>query len=163
MSLKEKSHKESIQNGHKTADYIKSRLKKNNWSAIDLARNSKLSQGEISKILKGTRIGLSAKSFYYLYTAFKDSCSKATKEVYPELDFKLNKYIPKTRNNFGKLMLKFEESKNSLEEISIKTGIEKTRMTKLYYGKGSLEAFELLLIEKAVGKKQGELFELLYA
>lgn len=158
MPIKDKPHRESIQNGHKTADYIITRLRKNNWSASDLARNSKLSQGEISKILKGTRKGLSAKSFYYLYTAFKDSCTKATKEVYPEFDFKLNKYVPKTRNDFGKLMLKFEESKNSLEEISIKTGIEKTRMTELYHGKGALEAFELLLIEKAIGKKQGELF-----
>lgn len=72
-------------------------------------------------------------------------------------DFKL-----KERNAFGKFILKFETCVNSIEEISVKIGIDDNRLNDLYFRRGSLEAYELFLIEKAVGKKQGELFEEFY-
>src|SRR5690606_1754133 len=122
----------------------------------------KVSHGEISKILHKERLGLKADVFYKIYTGFGESCTKATKEVYPDLNLKLNKYTPETRNTFRKFIQQFEESKNSIEEIAAKTGITETRLRNLYFGKGSPEAFELLLIEKALGLKQGELFERLY-
>lgn len=162
MLEKDKRFGNSINPEHKIVDYINTQFKKLGWNAVDLARNSNLSQGEVSKILTGVRKGLSAKSFYFIYTAFDDTCAKATKTVYPALDLKLNKYKPKERNAFGKFMQQFETSKNSIEEISAKTGIDENRLKDLYYRRGALEAHELLLIEKAVGKKQGELFEEVY-
>ncbi|MNY50476.1 hypothetical protein D3C86_1859810 [compost metagenome] len=59
-------------------------------------------------------------------------------------------------------MYQFEESKNSIEQIALKTGIDENRLKDLYFRKASIEAYELILIEKAVDKKQGEFFELLY-
>jgi hypothetical protein len=59
-------------------------------------------------------------------------------------------------------MHQFEESKNSLEEIASKTGIDDNRLNDLFFRKASIEAFELILIEKAIGKNQGDLFEMLY-
>lgn len=73
-----------------------------------------------------------------------------------------NNYKLKERNAFGTFILKFEASVNSIEEISVKKGIDENRLKDLYFRRGPLEAYELLLIEKAVGKKQGELFDLRY-
>jgi hypothetical protein len=56
-------------------------------------------------------------------------------------------------------MKQYEESVNSIEEIAAKTGIDENRLKDLYFRKAALEAYELLLIEKAIGKKQGELFK----
>lgn len=128
------------------------------WSDKILVEKSRVSKGQISKLKAGQVERLTAEVFYKIYSAFGDSCAKASKVVYPDLDLKLNKYKPKERNNFGKFMQQFETSKNSIEEISAKTGIDENRLKDLYYRRGALEAHELLLIEKAVGKKQGELF-----
>lgn len=163
MLLRDTNTNKIIEPNHLIVDYINSRFKSLKWTIKDLANNSTVSQGEISKILKGTRKGLKAKTLYSLYTAFGDTCAKATKAVYPDLNLKLDKYKPKTRTPFGEVMLQFEESKNSIEEISIKTGIDENRLKDLYFRKAALEAYELLLIEKAVGKKQGELFEEFYS
>src|SRR5690606_31531177 len=108
------------------------------------------------------RKGLSAKSFYFLYTAFGDSCTEATKIVYPNLNLKLNEYQPKKRNLFGSFMEQFETMVNSIEELSVKTGISENRLKDLYFRKAALEAYEFLLIEKAIGKEPGELFENFY-
>src|SRR5690606_39914961 len=103
------------------------------WSPTYFAKKIKVSQGEISKILNKERQGLKADVFYKIYTGFGESCTKATKEVYPDLNLKLNKYTPETRNTFGKFIQQFEESKNSIEEIAAKTGITETRLRNLYF------------------------------
>lgn len=147
---------------HNLKKYINDNLVLKKWEAIDLAKASQVNPSDISKYRRGTVQKLKADVFYKIYTGFGDSCSRATKMVYPHLNLRLNKYTPETRNTFGKFIQQFEESKNSIEEIAAKTGISETRLRNLYFGKGSPEAFELLLIEKALGLKQGELFERLY-
>ena len=104
----------------------------------------------------------SIQTFYLIVKAFNDSINNATRIVFLNQKFDLNKWIPKERNEFGKIMSKYENIVNSLEEISAKTGINKIRLSELYYRKGALDAYELLFIEKAIGKKPGELFEELY-
>ena len=59
-------------------------------------------------------------------------------------------------------MKQYESSNNTIEEIAAKTGIQEVRLFELYFRKGGLQAHELLLIEKAIDKKPGELFEELY-
>lgn len=147
---------------HQIDTYIKSSLSKSIWIDKDLVENTGLSKGQVSKLKNGSVERLTAEVFYRIYTAFGDTCTKATKIVYPNLDLKPNKYKPKERNSFGKFMFQFETSVNSIEEISVKTGIDENRLKDLYFRRGSLEAYELLLIEKAVGEKQGELFEGFY-
>jgi len=53
-------------------------------------------------------------------------------------------------------------NKNSLKEILQKIKISENRLKDLYFRIAAPEAHELLLIEKAIGKKQGELFEAIY-
>lgn len=144
---------------HHIGLYIEQSLKAKKLEAKDLASISGLSNSDISKYRSGTVAKLKAEIFYKIYKAFGDSCSKATKVVYPDLNLKLDKYVPKARNEFGHFMSQFETIKNSTEQIAIKTGIDENRLKDLYYRKAALEAYELLLIEKAVEKKQGELFE----
>lgn len=159
MTVNDRSNRKNNQYDHKVIDYLNRQLEEKKWTPADLVRKSMLSQGEISKILSGDRKGLSAKSFYFLYTAFGDSCIKATKIVYPNLTLKLNEYQPKKRNLFGEFMEQFENVENTIEELSVKTGISENRLKDLYFRKAALEAFELLLIERAIGKEPGELFE----
>lgn len=147
---------------HHIDTYIKSSLSKSIWIDKDLVENIGLSKGQVSKLKNGSVERLTAEVFYRIYTAFGDTCTSAVKVVYPDLNLKLNKYKPKERNTFGKFIQQLETSVNSLEEISVKTGIDENRLKDLYFRRGSLEAYELLLIEKAVGKKQGELFEGFY-
>jgi Helix-turn-helix. len=144
---------------HKIDNYIKEKIQKLGWEDKNLVEKTGLSKGQISKLKNGHVERLTAEVFYKIYKAFGDFCPKATKVVYPDLDLKLKKYSPKARNDFGSFMDQFETIINSIEEIAIKTGIEENRLKDLYYRKAALEAYELLLIEKAVGKKQGELFE----
>ena len=149
---------------HKIDKYIVKRLAELNWQDKELVEKSGISKGQISKLRNGTVEKLSAKSFYLLITAFGDSFSRAIPMIYPNLkNNKLKIFQPKRRNTFGSLMRKYEISENSIEEISAKTGITEIRLSELYFRQGALEAYELILIEKAVGKKSGELFEQLYA
>lgn len=154
--------KKSVEIKTMIVEYVIYRLDSLNWTIKDLSNQSKISQGELSKILNRTRKGLKAKTFYNIYSAFGDSCSIATNFVFPNLDLKLKIYRPKKRNEFGTFMQRYETSINTIEEISIKTGINENRTKDLYFRKGSLEAYELILIEKAVGKKKGELFSELF-
>ncbi len=148
--------------GHKINQYILERLEDLNWFDKTLVEKSGISKGQISKLKKGVVERLTAETFYKIYTAFGDACSKASNKVYPTLNLKLMKYSAPKRSDFGQFMLQFEESKNSPEEIAARTGIDDDRIKEIYFRRGALEAYELLLIEKAVGKKQGELFEGFY-
>lgn len=147
---------------HKINKYIIDKLEELDWKDKELTKRSKISQGQISKLKKGLVKRLSAQTFYLITKLFNDTVSNSAKIVYPNQKFILKKWIPKERNAFGNLMRGHEISKNSLEEISSKTGIKEARLHDLYFRKGALDAYELILIEKALGKKAGELFELLY-
>jgi len=143
-------------------NYINEKLQEKKWEALDLANYTGIAPSDISKYRKGTVKKLKADVFYKLYKAFGDPCYEASKIVYPELTLKPNKFIRQQRTPFGEFMYQFEESKNSIEHISLKTGIDENRLKDLYFRKASIEAYELILIEKAIGKNQGELFEMLY-
>lgn len=148
---------------HQIDKYIIKRLKDLNWQDKELAEKSTISKGQISKLKNGSIEKLSAETFYLLVKAFGDKFTNAITVVYPHLkNNKLKLYKPKDRNNFGALMRKYETSNNTIEEIAAKTGIQEVRLFELYFRKGGLQAHELLLIEKSVGKEAGELFEELY-
>lgn len=160
--LKRNRHGEIVEPVHQIGAYITARLTELGWPDKELVAQTGISKGHISKLKNRTGEKLTARAFYSIYQAFGDSCTKAAMLVYPDLDLKLDKYKPKGRNEFGAFMLQFEKSENSVEEIAAKTGLDENRIKDLYFRRGSLEAYELLLIEKAVGKKSGELFEGFY-
>ena len=148
---------------HKIDRYIIKRLADLEWQDKELVEKSALSKGQVSKLKNGSVEKLSAKTFYLIITAFGDNFSIAIPIVYPILkNINLKIFHPKRRNTFGSLMRKYEISENSIEELSAKTGIDEVRLSELYFRQGALEAYELILIEKAIVKKPGELFEQLY-
>ena len=147
---------------HKIDIYIKNKLQELNLKDNQLADLSGISPSQISKFKNRQVSKLSAQAFYSIVTAFNDTLENAIKIVYDVNKIKLNQYIKKDRNAFGTLMLQFENSKNSIQEISKKTDIKETRLNELYYRNGALEAYELILIEKAIGIRTGELFKKLF-
>ncbi|ROI10076.1 transcriptional regulator [Chryseobacterium sp. H3056] len=148
---------------HKIDKYIVKRLNEFGWQDTDLVIKSTISKGQISKLKNGSIEKLSAETFYLLVKAFGDEFTTAQNIVYPHLkNNKLKQYKPKDRNVFGLLMRQYENSNNTIEEIAAKTGIQEVRLFELYFRKGGLQAHELLLIEEAIGKKPGDLFEELY-
>jgi len=148
---------------HQIDKYILKRLDELDWQDKELAEKSTISKGQISKLKNGSIEKLSAETFYLVVEAFGDKFLSAISLIYPRLkDHKLKKYQPKDRNVFGVLMSKYETTVNSIDEISAKTGIPEVRLHELYFRKGGLQAHELILIEKAIDKEAGELFEELY-
>lgn len=147
---------------HNIAKYIVKRLDELKWQDKLLAEKTNISKGQISKLKNEPPDKLSAQTFYSIVKGFDDDIKMATKIVYPNLKIKTIVYNPEKRNKFGNFMLQFESNKNLIEEIAYKTGIEENRLKELYYRKGSLEAYELILIENAIGKRSGELFEKFY-
>lgn len=147
---------------HNIDKYISDKIFELKWQDKQLSEISGLSKGQVSKLKNGSVTKLSAQTFYLVVKAFNDSINNATKIVFLNQKFDLNKWIPKERNEFGKIMSKYENITNSLEEISAKTGINEIRLSELYYRNGALDAYELIIIEKAIGKKPGELFEEFY-
>jgi len=148
---------------HHIDKYILGKLKALNWPDKVLAERSTLSKGQISKLKNGSVDKLSAIAFYLIVKAFEDKFSVAIKIIFPDLrKIKLKRYKPRERNTFGLLMSEYERSDNTIEEIAAKTGITEVRLFELYFRNGSLQAYELILIEQAIGKKPGELFEELY-
>jgi len=160
--MEEINDNKDLQTENSIIKYIDNRLISLSWTLSKLSKQSSISQGEISKIQSGRRKRLKAEVFFKIYKAFGDTCEAATKIVYPSLTLLLNNYSPKERNQFGSFMKQFEVNKNSIEEIAQKTRISENRLKDLYFRIAAPEAHELLLIEKAIGKKQGELFEAIY-
>ena len=148
---------------HQIDKYISKRLSELDWQDKILVEKSNISKGQISKLKNGSIEKLSAETFYLLIKAFGDDFATALIIVYPHLKNNiLKQHKPKDRNAFGLLMKQYESSNNTIEEIAAKTGIQEVRLFELYFRKGGLQAHELLLIEKAIEKKPGELFEELY-
>ncbi|MGG5504920.1 hypothetical protein ACPDHQ_16000 [Myroides odoratimimus] len=124
-----------------------------------------ISIGEVSKVLNCRREGLKAETFYNIYIAF----GKGLKfeafvfSIYPTLKGYYSSKVKvltkgKKRSPFGLFMLQFEITENTLSKIADKTSIAEVRLKQLYFGKGAIEAFELLLIENALEMTPGELF-----
>lgn len=148
---------------HQIDKYIIKKLAELDWQDKILVEKSTISKGQISKLKNGSIEKLSAETFYLVIKAFEDNFLTAIGLIYPHLyETKLKEYKPKNRNNFGVIMREYETSANLIEEISAITGILEGRLSELYFRKGALEAYELILIEKAINKRPGELFEELY-
>lgn len=147
---------------HKIHIYIAQKTQEFNWKDNQLAMKSGISPGQISKLKNENITKLYAQTFYNIVKAFDDNFENAIKIVFNIKEIKLKKYIPKKRNSFGNIMKEYEKENNVIDEISAKTGIELIRLNELYFRNGSLEAYELLLIEKAIGLKYGILFEKIF-
>lgn len=147
---------------HYVYEYIEKKLKQLNLSEKFLFDKSIISRSEMIKLRNEEREGLTSKKFYKLYSGLSDTAVNAASIIYPDLDLTLGEYISPKRNEFGEFMVQFERSENPPEEIAAKTGIPISRIRQIYFRTGSPEAYELLLIEKAVGKNSGELFEGFY-
>jgi len=142
--------------------YINQKLKELKILDTELSDSANVSKGQISKLKHGLTDRLTAKTYYSIIKAFNESFAEAEKIVFPRISLNLLKFEGAKRNSFGKMMQTFEVKVNSIEEIAHKTNIDLNRLKSLYYRKSSPEAYELILIEKALGKKSGELFEVLY-
>lgn len=153
------SNKKEVQ---KFAIYLKEKKIQFGLTNEECGKKCGISAGEISKIINEKRQSIRAKTYYAIIQGFGDSFEIATNKIFGKNSFKLADYKKKKRNDFGTFMLQYEITENSIEEISYKTGLSETRLSELYFGRGSLEAFELILIEKAIGKNIGELFKLFY-
>jgi len=146
------------------AEYIEQKMRASNLNLAQLSEISNISKGELSKILSMTRSKISPLSFYKAYKAFGDSFSTIKNFVFPDIKLKNDIADFKNRNEFGVFMKKFEKDvkTNTPIEISASTGINITRIKAIYVKKGAVNAEELILIEMAIGKNPGELFELYY-
>lgn len=144
---------------HKIGDYIDIKMDELGLTEEEIAIKMNMSQSQINKLRNGKVNKLNALTFYKIVTVFGGDFKEAIRIVFPNFQkVKLKKVPQKKRNPFGTFMLKFEKVTNTPKVISIKTGIPEIRILDLFFRKGSLEAFELLLIEKAIDKKPGELF-----
>ncbi|MFD0700118.1 transcriptional regulator [Myroides pelagicus] len=147
---------------HRISEYINMKLTQKRMSLKELEFKSSISQSQISKLSRGLVSKLSAGTFYSLIKAFDDNVKDASGIVYKEFNFKLNKVDYKKRNDFGELMKSFETKENTIDIIAQKAGLKESRAFDLYYRNGALEAFELIMIEKAIGVEAGTLFELYF-
>lgn len=142
--------------------YIVSKKKELGFSNERLAIECNISSGEISKLITMERKSISPKTFYLIYKGVNDSFSNIFNFVYGDYKFTLNKYVPKKRSALGNIIMKYETQQNDIDEVSAKTGISPTRLKNLYYADISFTTEELILIEKSLKLKGGEIFEELY-
>lgn len=142
--------------------YIVSKKKELGLTNEGLATECKISSGEISKLITMERKNISPKTFYLISKGVKDSFLNTFNSVYKGYKFSLKNHVPQNRNEFGNIMSKYENQINCIEEIAAKTGISLSRLKNLYYKDSSISIEELILIEKAIDKRPGELFEELY-
>lgn len=142
------------------ADYVLSRKTMLGLSNENFGIEVGLSKGEISKIINKDRKGVSIHSFYNIAVNSGDTIENARDAVYTRRKLELKTgYKLEKRTNFGLLMGELFEGENTFEIIQAKTGIPKQRLTDLYYNTSAPEPYEMLLIEKAVGKNPGELMK----
>lgn len=128
----------------------------------EFASLTDMTGGEISKIINKKKKSVSVHSFHKIAILSGDIIENVIKAVYTHrnLELKTGEEIEE-RSNFG-IFMRNEievEGENGFDFILKKTGIEKKRLTDIYYNGGSPEPYELILIEKATGKKMGELIE----
>lgn len=149
---------------HRIDKYIDLKTRELDITDKVLSLKSDISQGQISKLRNGKVPKLSARTFYKLVMAIDGKFDEAESIIFPELkNIKLKKIQHKKRNEFGAFMRQFEVESNTPRMLVKLLGISEERFFELYYRNGSLEAKELLLIEKAIGKQKGELFHLFFS
>ncbi|SKC11140.1 hypothetical protein SAMN05660841_04308 [Sphingobacterium nematocida] len=152
--------------------YVLSRKQHLGLSNEAFGKTVNISKGEISKIITKKRQGVSLHSFYNIAINSGDTIENARKSVYPHRNFNLKKVKTdkkdtNSRNKFGSYMkenfetdgVEYIPSKNSFDIIQQKTGITEKRLKEIYFKTGAPEPYEFLLIEKAVGKKAGEMMK----
>ncbi|MHC5202129.1 hypothetical protein [Myroides sp. LJL119] len=147
--------------------YILKQKQDNSLSNVRLSDLLGVNASSITKILQGKKQGVKASFFYNLYKSFNVNFVSLAEVIYPGIlsdDYpgKIPVMVERKRNDFGKFMMKFESTKTKTRNLSELTGIDVIRLDNLYYSDASLQAYELILIEKAIGKKPGELFELYF-
>lgn len=142
------------------AEYVKARKQELNLPNEEFGKITKVSGGEISKITSKNKKGVSIHSFYNIAVGSGDSIENARDAVYVYRNLTLAEgYELEKRTNFGTLMHELFEGENTFEIIQLKTEINKQRLTDLYFNTSAPEPYEMLLIEKAVGKNAGELMK----
>lgn len=147
---------------HKIDQYIIRLSKDYGLSDKDISLKTGISPSQISKLKNGTVERLTASVFYKLVVAYNSDFLKAINITFPNESFKMNAIVREKRSKLGELLLGFEVRENTLKDISQLTGIKETRLYDLMYRNGAPEAYELILIEKALGKAPGELFEMYF-
>lgn len=140
--------------------YVESRKLESGLAMESFAEKVNVSKGEISKIIGKKRKSVSLHSFYNIAVNSGDTIENVTNTVYTHRSLELKKdYKLEKRTNFGLLMRELFEGENTFEMIQAKTEISKQRLTDLYFNTSAPEPYEMLLIEKAVGKNPGELMK----
>lgn len=142
------------------ARYVQSRKTLSGLSNRAFGEATNVSGGEISRIINKNRKSVSLHSFYNIAVNTGDTIKNATNAVYTHRSLELKtSYTLEKRTNFGLLMHELFEGENTFEIIQAKTGIGKQRLTDLYFNTSAPEPYEMLLIEKAIGKNPGELMK----
>ncbi|WP_134091333.1 hypothetical protein [Olivibacter sp. XZL3] len=148
-------------------------------SDIVIYSKTNIAPSDLSKLKSGRTKRLAAIKLYLISLAVGDSISDTIKAVYPDLDLipsdEQKRYysdITKNRTELGKYLANYERVENTKEDISTKTGIEVVRLKYLTENTDDhslqkkrnpvLQAFELILIEKALEKERGEIFKHLF-
>lgn len=144
------------------AEYVLARKAESGLAIENFAKMVDMTKGEISKITNQQRKSVSVHSFYKIAVNSGDNIVNVIKAVYTHrnLELKTGEEIEE-RTNFGIFMRDEVEvqGQNMFDYILNKTGINKKRLTDIYYNGGTPEPFELILIEKATGRKPGELIK----
>ncbi|QMV68741.1 hypothetical protein HS960_14245 [Sphingobacterium paramultivorum] len=141
-------------------NYVLSRKIALGLSNEAFAKLTDVSGGDISKIINKKKKSVSLYSFYKIAILSGDTIENVRDTVYTKRNLELvTDYKLEERTNFGTFMRDEVEGDNTFDIIMCKTGIEKQRLIDIYYNTGAPEPFELLLIEKATGRKTGELIE----
>jgi len=140
------------------ANYVKSRKELLALSNKAFSQIVGVSDGEISKIINQKKKSVSLYSFYNIALKSGDTIENVRDFVYKQRNLNIQKVFKlESRTNFGLFMRDSFEGENTFEIIQAKTGINKQRLSDLYFKTSAPEPYELLLIEKAVGKKVGEM------
>lgn len=141
--------------------YVEKRRLHLNISKQQFAEISKVSTGEITKIINLNKKGVSLQSFYNITINSGDTIANARDSVYSHRTFELKIPVLRNRTQFGNYLAKNieVEGKNTFEIIQAKTNISESRLTEIYYKNGAPDPYEFLLIEMAVEKKPGEMMK----
>lgn len=144
------------------AEYVLSRKMVSGLPIENFAKMVDMTKGEISKITNQQRKSVSVHSFHKISIYSGDIIENVIKAVYTHrnLELKTGEEIEK-RSNFGIFMRDEVEvqGQNMFDYILNKTGIDKKRLTDIYYNGGTPEPYELILIEKATERETGELIK----
>lgn len=138
--------------------YVEIRKKGSGLAIERFADMVNVSKGEISKIINKKKKSVSLHSFCNIAINSGDTIENVRDAVYTHRKLDLHTdYELEKRTNFGEFMRSEIEGENTFEHILGKTGIEKQRLTDIYFNTGAPEPYEALLIEKAAGKEPGEI------